>query len=219
MIRITPTLDGSNTLYVPSIDEHYHSTNGAIQESRHVFIENGYMQCSSNPVRIFEMGFGTGLNALLTLELSVIENRIVEYHSVEKYPLEKRIWEKVDYGSMLGSQFEKYYSLMHNCNWDIKCKISNNFSLLKMKKDIRHMQCGETYDIIYFDAFAPGKQAELWTFDVLSFIASITKKHGIFITYSARGQLKRDLAKLGFEVFHPDGPPGKRQITRAVKMI
>ncbi|MEA1885972.1 MAG: tRNA (5-methylaminomethyl-2-thiouridine)(34)-methyltransferase MnmD [Bacteroidota bacterium] len=217
MLKIISTSDGSNTLYVPELDEYYHSTFGAVSESKHVFIESGYKSISCKTVKIFEMGFGTGLNALLTLLESLNDKREVDYVSLEKYPLNEDVYKKLNYSTLLQDNESTYFNLLHECPWEISCSITDNFRLLKIEKDLREIKFDMAFDIVYYDAFAPDKQPEMWSYDILSLVSSLTKAGGIFVTYSAKGQLKRDLKKLGFLVENLEGPTGKREITRAVK--
>ena len=217
MLKIISTSDGSDTLYVPELNEHYHSTFGALRESNHVFIEYGYKSTSCNPVRILEVGFGTGLNTFLTLLESLNDKRMVFYVGVEKYPLPSSIYKKLNYRTLFPVNKGSYFDIIHEGNWGITCRITDNFSLLKLKKDFINMGTRLAFDIIYFDAFAPEKQPEMWSYDVLSLVSSITKPGGIFVTYSAKGQMRRDLKQLGFKVENPEGPPGKKHITRAAK--
>ena len=219
MLKIISTSDGSKTVYVPELDEHYHSTFGAVSESLHIFIGYGYKSVATDPVNILEFGFGTGLNALLTLHESLNDGRQVNYVSIEKYPLEAGIYKQLDYSKFLPGGKKSYFKLLHECPWEEKCMISDNFSLLKTEKDFRDIEMDSIFDIIYFDAFAPAKQPDLWTADMLSLVSGLIKQGGIFVTYSAKGQLRRELTKLGFRVEHPPGPAGKRQITRAVKTV
>ncbi|MBS0010325.1 MAG: tRNA (5-methylaminomethyl-2-thiouridine)(34)-methyltransferase MnmD [Bacteroidales bacterium] len=217
MLKIISSSDGSSTIYVTELDEHYHSTYGAVMESRHVFIEAGYKSSDADPVRIFEMGFGTGLNALLTLHESMKDKRKVEYVSVEKYPLDKQIYDRLNYKTLFPGRPGSCFDLLHESEWGVPCRINDNFSLLKIREDFREMAADRLFDVIYYDAFSPDRQAEMWSLDIMSKVAAMTAPGGIFVTYSARGQLKRDLEKLGFMVEHPVGPRGKRQITRALK--
>ncbi len=217
MLKIISTSDGSDTLYVPEMNEHYHSTFGAVRESSHVFIESGYKSTSCNPVRILEVGFGTGLNTFLTLLESMNDKRMVFYVGVEKYPLSSSIYKKLNYSTLFPVNKGSYFDIIHESNWGITCKITDNFSLLKLKRDFTNMDTRQAFDIIYYDAFAPEKQPEMWSYDVLSLVYSITKPGGIFVTYSAKGQMRRDLKQLGFKVENPEGPPGKKHITRAAK--
>ncbi|MGM0667893.1 MAG: tRNA (5-methylaminomethyl-2-thiouridine)(34)-methyltransferase MnmD [Bacteroidota bacterium] len=217
MLKIISTSDGSSTIYVPELDEHYHSTFGAIKESLHVFINEGYRSVSTDPLSVFEMGFGTGLNALLTLYESIRDGRQVDYVSVEKYPLDRDIYNKLNYEDFFPGYKKSYFSLLHECSWEENCRITGNFSIHKLQADFHDLHIDRLFDIVYYDAFAPGKQAEMWSTDILSKAASLLKPGGVFVTYSAKGQLKRDLVSLGFRVEHRPGPAGKRHISRAVK--
>lgn len=218
MLKIISTSDGSSTIYVPELDEHYHSTFGAISESMHVFIGAGYRSTTLNPLSIFEMGFGTGLNALLTLFESMKDGRRIDYVSIEKYPLDKSVYSMLNYHTFFPEESQGYFNMLHGCRWDEPCRINDNFTLLKIRADFREMQPDRLFDLLYYDAFAPGKQAGMWSFDIIAKAASMVRAAGVFVTYSAKGQLKRDLQKLGFEVEHLPGPAGKRQISRAVKI-
>ncbi len=217
MLKIVTTDDGSDTLYVSGLDEHYHSKFGALRESKHIFIESGYKTSAANPVSIFEMGFGTGLNALLTLCESISDKRVVEYVAVDKYPLPEELYSRLNYGSYVAADNREYFKLIHSCRWGVTCRLTGTFSLMKIETDIMDFVPERKFDIIYFDAFGPEKQPELWSFDILKLMASLIQEGGILVTYSAKGQLKRDLISLGFKVEHLPGPPGKKQITRAVK--
>ncbi len=217
MLQIITTSDGSHTLYVPELNEHYHSTFGAVQESLFIFIENGCRFCKSDPLRIFELGFGTGLNALLTAMEALNGNRRIEYTSIEKYPLEDRITNQLNYSSFAADDGKNIFKLIHSSPWNEFSDICMNFSLKKIKGDFNTERFGGYYDLIYFDAFGPDKQPEMWTPEMFGLIAGITAKNGILMTYSAKGEVKRNLRSCGFEVNLLPGPPGKRQITRAIK--
>jgi len=168
-------------------------------------------------LKIFELGFGTGLNALLTLHESLNDKKNIKYVGVEKYPLDKDILIKLNYSQLLPETKASCFDLLHECEWEIPCRITDNFILLKLQKDIRDLSIDMVFDLVYYDAFAPGKQPDMWSYDLLSSVSSLIRPGGVLVTYSAMGQLKRDLRKLGFKVENPAGPPGKRQITRAVK--
>jgi tRNA U34 5-methylaminomethyl-2-thiouridine-forming methyltransferase MnmC len=172
---------------------------------------------SSDPLAVFEMGFGTGLNALLTLYESMRDGRQVDYVSVEKYPLDRDICNRLNYEEFFPGYKKSYFSLLHECRWEENCRITDNFCIHKLQADFHDLHIDRLFDIVYYDAFAPGKQAEMWSTDILSKAASLLKPGGVFVTYSAKGQLKRDLVSLGFRVEHRPGPAGKRHISRAVK--
>jgi tRNA U34 5-methylaminomethyl-2-thiouridine-forming methyltransferase MnmC len=188
-----------------------------VQESLFIFIENGCRFCKSDPLRIFELGFGTGLNALLTAMEALNGNRRIEYTSIEKYPLEDRITNQLNYSSFAADDGKNIFKLIHSSPWNEFSDICMNFSLKKIKGDFNTERFGGYYDLIYFDAFGPDKQPEMWTPEMFGLIAGITAKNGILMTYSAKGEVKRNLRSCGFEVNLLPGPPGKRQITRAIK--
>jgi tRNA U34 5-methylaminomethyl-2-thiouridine-forming methyltransferase MnmC len=205
-------------LYHPGLDETYHSKRGAIQESQHVFIENGlsnYLnQHQQKDIRVLEYGFGTGLNTLLTLKSRT--KRTVFYETIEKYPLSLDLVNQLNYGRILGQQQE--FTKIHTTKWGIAVDIKEGFTLKKVKADFREYQNSSTFDIIYFDAFAPSRQPELWQLEILQQCYNLLVPNGILVTYSAKGQFKRDLKSIGFEIESPPGPPGKFEITRATKV-
>ena len=211
------TRDGSDSLYVPALDETYHSKHGAIQESNHVFIANGFefYREKNNPasVAILEFGFGTGLNTLLTF----MAGRAIKisYHSLEKYPVADEIAFQLNYGTML--ECPAVFKEIISCSWNDWQEVSEDHTLLKEKTDFVDFTPSRTYDLIYFDAFAPNKQPELWSVDMLKKCHMALKEEGVFVTYSAKGQLRRDLEALGFKVERLPGPPGKAEMLRATK--
>jgi tRNA U34 5-methylaminomethyl-2-thiouridine-forming methyltransferase MnmC len=216
--EIKITSDGSHTLYVPELDEHYHSIHGAIQESMHVFITNGIQSLFKSPIKVLEVGFGTGLNALLTAIWSKKENIEVHYIGIESTPLEMKLNESLNYSQELdGHESTTYFDKIISSNWHIKTNIHDNFTLNKIASRIQDYRTDDKFDIIYFDAFGPEVQEELWELRVLKNIYELLNNNGIFVTYCAKGQLKRDLKELGFKVESLPGPPGKREMTRAVK--
>jgi tRNA U34 5-methylaminomethyl-2-thiouridine-forming methyltransferase MnmC len=216
--KLITTSDGSHTIYVPELDEHYHSIHGAVQESTFIFIKNGFETCTADPLNIFEVGFGTGLNAFLTAVRSLSEEREVNYTSIEKYPVDENIIRSLNHNLFAGEAGKKIFNLIHSASWNDMVKINKNFNLRKIKGDFTKDIIQGKYDLIYFDAFAPDKQPEMWTSEIFASVAAATNKNGILVTYSAKGQVKRNLQSCGFEVTLLPGPPGKRQIIRAVKM-
>jgi len=215
--NIVTTADGSHTIYVPEMDDHYHSVYGAIQESGHVFIKNGFDVCNADPLNIFEAGFGTGLNALLTAIRNMNGNKKVFYTAYEKYPVDETIVNSLNYPGFFGSEGKETFNLIQSCRWGQMNRISRNFSLKKVKGDLVTDIIQGRYGLIYFDAFGPDKQPEMWTADIFRKIGEATEKDGIFVTYSSKGEVKRNLRACGFRVTILPGPPGKRHIIRAVK--
>jgi tRNA U34 5-methylaminomethyl-2-thiouridine-forming methyltransferase MnmC len=216
--KIITTSDGSHTIYVPQLDEHYHSIHGAVQESSYIFINNGFDVCTADPVSILEIGFGTGLNALLTAVKSLSGTRDVHYTSIEKYPLDISTINSLNHNKFAGDQGMELFQLIHSSPWNISVNISTHFSIKKIETDFTKEKLSGSYDLIYFDAFGPDKQPEMWTREMFSEISAVTNKNGILVTYSAKGEVKRSLKACGFEVNLLPGPPGKRQMIRAVKI-
>jgi tRNA U34 5-methylaminomethyl-2-thiouridine-forming methyltransferase MnmC len=214
-IRLTD--DGSHTLYVKSLDEYYHSHFGALTESEHIFIIAGLATLKSDKVSILEVGFGTGLNALLTA-LYATENKInISYVTLEKYPLDASLLSRLNYGSLTGEEGPALFEAIHSAPWNEPVRLTPWFTIEKKLSDLTAMNIEGFYDLVFFDAFGPDKQPEMWTKEVMTKIAAVTFTGSVFVTYSAKGELKRILRDLGFEVTLLPGPPGKRVMTRAVK--
>lgn len=218
MNRIITTSDGSHTIFVPELNEHYHSIHGAVQESDLVYIKNGLGFCNADPLHIFEVGFGTGLNTLMTAISNYNKERIVYYTSIEKYPLPESVINKLNYHSFSGAVGKLVFNNIHRSEWGKSEKISDNFYLKKLKCDLVTDKLEGEYNLIYFDAFGPDKQPDMWTTEVFEKISEITTKGGIFVTYSAKGEVKRLLRSTGFKVSLLPGPPGKREMIRAIKL-
>lgn len=218
MIQLKTTSDGSHTLYVPELNEHYHSIHGAVQESSFIFINTGFDMCYADPVNIFEVGFGTGLNALLTVLKSASGDREVNYTTIEKYPVDDSIVRSLNHYLFAGESGKEMSDMIHSAPWNKWVSICKNFNLRKIKEDVTTSILHGKYDLIYFDAFGPDKQPEMWSLAVFESIAAITSEGGALVTYSAKGEVKRNLKACGFEVTLLPGPPGKRQIIRAVKI-
>jgi len=208
------TDDGSSSIYLPELNERYHSSHGAIQEAMHVFINNG-LELVEGPIRIFELGFGTGLNALLTLKYA--KDKIV-YHTIEAYPVENSLVEKLNYSSIIGSDLDMQFRQMHSAKWSQNIQITDNFIFQKIEKKMEsYSMMNDYYDVIFFDAFGPRVQEQLWKKEILLKMYHSLVKGGTLVTYCAQGQFKRDLKSVGFDVEVLPGPPGKREMTRGVK--
>jgi len=203
---------------MPSLDEHYHSHFGAITESKHIFIKAGLGSIEGDSVTILEVGFGTGLNALLTA-LFAFEHRIkVNYTSVEKYPLDDSVVSKLNYGSLTGEEGMELFAVIHSAPWETPVAITEWFTLHKRVTDLTTDKPEGLFDLVFFDAFGPDKQPEMWSGEVMRKIAAVMHAGSVFVTYSAKGSLKRMLRELEMEVTLLPGPPGKRVFTRAVKL-
>jgi tRNA U34 5-methylaminomethyl-2-thiouridine-forming methyltransferase MnmC len=217
-LELILTSDGSHTLFVPELKEHYHSIHGAVQESALVYIRNGLEFCSADPLNVFEVGFGTGLNALLTAISESDKNRIVQYTSIEKYPISENIIKKLNHWNFAGTTGRHIFDKIHEVRWGSFERITDYFYLKKIKCDLVKDHIEGKYDLIYFDAFGPDKQPEVWSESVIYKIAELTLPGAIFVTYSAKGVVKRLLINNGFKVTLLPGPPGKRQMIRAIKL-
>jgi tRNA U34 5-methylaminomethyl-2-thiouridine-forming methyltransferase MnmC len=217
-LELVITSDGSHTLFVPELCEHYHSIHGAVQESALVYIKNGLEFCSANPLKIFEVGFGTGLNALLTATSRSAEKRIIHYSTIEKFPVPESIISKLNHRSFTGKKESAIFDKIHEAKWGSFEKITEYFYIRKIKCDLVSDQIEGKYDLIYFDAFGPDKQPDIWSGGVFGKIAEITLPGGVLVTYSAKGEVKRLLKSNGFKVELLPGPPGKREMIRAIKL-
>jgi tRNA U34 5-methylaminomethyl-2-thiouridine-forming methyltransferase MnmC len=211
------TEDGSHTIFVPEMGEHYHSIHGAIQESRHIFIGHGYAAIQADPVSILEVGFGTGLNALLTLISSLNDGRHVHYEAWEAFPLTPDESALLNYPAILGSAADLFREL-HHSPWGIRVSLTPSFELRKIQEDIRNFRSERKYDLVYFDAFGPDFQPELWSAGVFEKIGACMDTNSRLVTYSAKGQVRRNLKEAGFLIQKAPGPPGKREITVAIKL-
>lgn len=216
-VNIQTTADGSQTLFVPQLDEHYHSVKGALTESLHIFIHSGLNECNEEEPRILEIGFGTALNAFLTL-VEAEKGKTIHYTSLEKYPLPMDIIDKMEYTKFVDEKFTPYYKYIHECPWETWNSITPHFNLRKIETDLTSLSFKEKYDVVYFDAFAPEKQPEMWTQDIMNRIYDCLAPGGIFVTYCAKGAVRRMLQSAGFKTERIPGPPGgKREILRARK--
>ena len=217
-MKLEQTADGSYTLYVPDLDEHYHSVKGALTESQHIFIDMGLKHSSVTAPHILEIGLGTGLNCVLTLLEAKESQRHVYYTGIERYPLNEEIIRKLNYPSIIGKECEEDYFAIHQAPWEEDVCLSPWFTLHKMEGDFTHYSFEQKYDIIYFDAFAPEKQPEMWEQSLFDNLYQVLNEGGILTTYCAKGVVRRMLQTAGFKVERLPGPPGgKREILRATK--
>lgn len=213
------TADGSPTLHLPEWDEHYHSVHGALQESLHVFIEAGLRHLPpTNPLRILEMGFGTGLNALLTLLETREGYPEVVYTALEAFPLEPAEWEPLDYATSLKSpDAAAAYAALHLAPWESRARVTPHFHLCKRQMDFREFQDTGGYHLVYFDAFGARVQPELWTEKIFRAMFNALEPGGVLVTYAAKGSVRRAMQAAGFGVERLPGPPGKREMLRATR--
>lgn len=222
------TEDGSITLYVPELHEHYHSIHGAIQESMHIFIRAGigfYVQThpelkeSGGSLHILEAGFGTGLNAYLTLQYAHQQRLAVFYHSIEKYPLPAAETGLLNYPEQTGTPEIFPFPELHRSPWNQDIQLTPYFRLNKQKGDFRDICFTPEFDIVFFDAFNPDVQPHLWTAEVFDRFYKALKPGGILVTYCVKGIVKQALRQVGFTLKRLPGPPGKREMLRAIKTV
>lgn len=220
MIRkIITTADGSKTIKIEDWEEQYHSIHGAVNEAYHVFIDKGFQYLTNEPINILEIGFGTGLNALITLIEADKTSRQVDYTGIEAFPVTEEEISQLDYiGTLEAETFREAFFKMHTRPWGIKTKLTPRFTFNKYKKDFRDISDNNLYDLIYFDAFGARVQPELWTEPVFDKMYKALNKHGVLVTYSAKGSVRRAMQAVGFIVERLPGPPGKREMLRALKV-
>ena len=211
------TEDGSNTLYVSEIDECYHSSHGAIQESRHIFIEAGLKQCSKSEIRVLEIGFGTGLNAFMTLIEAERSGKRIQYTSLEKYPVEIEKALTLNYPEELSPENRDLFERLHTSVWNNDIHITPSFTLKKVETDFTGYTVEDKFDVVYFDAFSPEKQPEMWIQERFEMIFHHCNPGAILTTYCAKGIVRRATQAAGFKVERLQGPPGKREILRGIR--
>lgn len=215
--NVIQTGDGSYTLELKGVEETYHSRHGAIQESEHVFIQHGLAKVleAKKDVKILEVGFGTGLNALLT-RAHIEEDVQVAYTGLETTPLRLEELNLLRYGQQVAG-FEGFYQQMHEANWDESVAVDSQFTIEKRLCSLQTFDSPALFDLIYFDAFGPPTQPELWSLALFQKLFRMTTENGVFVTYCAKGQVRRDLMEVGFVMEKLQGPPGKRHMLRGTK--
>ena len=217
--EVIETGDGSKTIRIIDLDENYHSTHGALQEAEHVFIKNGLLEFINKPqISIFEMGFGTGLNAFLSAIKAFDLKLKIEYTGVEAFPVSSEELNQLGYHNIAGDSNSDLYNKLHESSWGEMNFITDHFSLRKIKNQLQLINFeNESFDIVYYDAFGPRAQEEMWSIDLFQKMYDSIKDGGFLVTYCAKGQVKRNMKAVGFEVEPLPGPPGKREMTRAWK--
>ena len=215
--EIIQTNDGSTSIYLPDWNESYHSKHGAIQEANHVFIKNGLSLFEGKPVSILEIGFGTGLNALITYYESLKNQQTIHYVGVEAYPVSIEEVVQINYPTEINSSLNDAFQLLHTSNWETEIQFNSNFTFKKRKQFFQEIKDSNTFDLIYFDAFGYDKQPELWSVVIFKSMFDALKKNGILVTYACRSILKRNMIEAGFKVEKLPGAPGKREMLRAIK--
>jgi len=213
------TEDGSHTIYLPEMDEHYHSTHGAIQESLHIYINEGLLQFVNQRISVLEIGFGTGLNAFLSCIFAQKHNISVKYWSIEKFPLTEAEYRNLNYADREFREFASIFDKIHCSQWDTDVEIAPNFTLHKIQADLTTYQFNfrSPIDLLYYDAFAPNKQPDLWTDEIIKKVCGCVGEEGIVVTYCAKGSVRRAFAGVGFQMERLPGPTGKKEIIRGKK--
>ena len=218
--EIIYTEDGSSSLFSVELNEAYHSKYGAINESRHVFIDAGFNSLTiKSSINILEIGFGTALNAWLTLLECTEKRSHIYYHALEPFPLSSSIYSQLNYAEIITDQQPKNLFLsLHETAWNSNIKLNEFFNLKKQNQKLEETTLhNDFYDLVYYDAFSPAVQPELWIAAIFEKINKAMRINGIFVTYSAKGSVRRNLKEAGFEVERLPGPRGKREMIRAVK--
>lgn len=217
-MKLEQTADGSFTLYLPELDEHYHSVKGALTESQHIFIDMGLKHSQATNPYILEIGLGTGLNCFLTYLTSKETGQAIHYTGIERFPLSEEVIDQLDYATLIGKGEKEIYQAIHQAAWNKEVLLSPHFSLHKIEGDFTQYSFLGKYDLIYFDAFAPEKQPEMWEQPLFDMLYELLNPGGILTTYCAKGVVRRMLQAAGFTVERLAGPPGgKREILRATK--
>ena len=215
--KVIETADGSHSVYVKSLDEHYHSYHGALNEAEHVFINNGIDSINSKVINVLEIGYGTGLNTLLTFLYAKNKGCLVNYEAYDTVILPTNIIEKLNYAELVVAKNE--FKTIISLPWNKDHQITSYFKLNKHNKKIQEASLERNYfDIVYYDAFGPRAQIEMWDKAIFQKLYDSLKVNGCLVTYCAMGQLKRDLKSIGFNVVSLPGPPGKREMTKAIKI-
>jgi tRNA U34 5-methylaminomethyl-2-thiouridine-forming methyltransferase MnmC len=211
------TSDQSPTLYHTELDEHYHSVHGAYQESVHVYIHSGLeLFREKKNIRVLEMGFGTGLNVLLAAIFAEKHQIPIQLVTIEKYPLPSEIWEKLTY--FKNTHEQDVFTRIHSEIWERELEITEFLRLTKIHTDLEKFETFENFDVVFFDAFGPDKQPHLWETSIFKKLLDMMNPQGILVTYSAKGQVRRNMIAAGFSVERIPGPPGKREMLRATKL-
>lgn len=216
-IRLMLTADGSHTAINPGLDKTYHSIHGAYQESQRVYIELGLLAAfetfASQPLRVFEMGFGTGLNALLTAHEAHARQRQVTYTAIDAYPLSVADARRLNYDELLGTA---YLPALHESVWNEAVAVNPYFSLTKLESRLQDLQTADRFHLIYYDAFAPTAQPELWEPDIFRQLADLLLPGGLLTTYCSRSYVQRNMRAAGLTVEKHPGPAHKRDVLRAI---
>ena len=216
-LKIIQTADGSHTLYSEQHHAFYHSTNGALQESLHVFIKNGYDYLTLDKMNILEVGFGSGLNSALTASRALQKRKDTKYSGIDLYPPHEETLSRLNYNTILSNDEAEAWRKIITLKWGEDALVNEFFQLKKIKADFVDLTLIDIYQLIYFDAFAPDDQPEMWTTDIFKKLYQATALNGVLVTYCSKGIVKQALRNVGYFVERLPGPPGKRHVLRAIK--
>ena len=221
--EIKTTSDGSKTLYISELNENYHSHHGALQEARHVFIDNGLKTVQNYEINILELGFGTGLNVLVTIDefLKTDKNHVIHYSTIEKYPVNECEVTELSYDSFFDEpNIKEYYRKLHECEWNKTTELFPNFFFTKYHRDFFDLKEIELpkINLVYYDCFGARVQPDLWEKPLFEMVADKMEMGGLLTTYSSKGSVRRILEELDFKVQKKTGPPGKREMINAIKL-
>ena len=221
--EIKTTSDGSKTLYISELNENYHSHHGALQEARHVFIDNGLKTVQNYEINILELGFGTGLNVLVTIDefLKTDKNHVIHYTTIEKYPVNECEVTELSYDSFFDEpNIKEYYRKLHECEWNKTTELFPNFFFTKYHRDFFDLKEIELpkINLVYYDCFGARVQPDLWEKPLFEMVADKMEMGGLLTTYSSKGSVRRILEELNFKVEKKTGPPGKREMINAIKL-
>ena len=221
--EIKTTSDGSKTLYISELNENYHSHHGALQEARHLFIDNGLKTVQNYEINILELGFGTGLNVLVTIDefLKTDKNHVIHYSTIEKYPVNECEVTELSYDSFFDEpNIKEYYRKLHECEWNKTTELFPNFFFTKYHRDFFDLKEIELpkINLVYYDCFGARVQPDLWEKPLFEMVADKMEMGGVLTTYSSKGSVRRILEELNFKVEKKNGPPGKREMINAIKL-
>jgi tRNA U34 5-methylaminomethyl-2-thiouridine-forming methyltransferase MnmC len=221
--EIKTTKDGSKTLFINELNENYHSHHGALQEAEHVFIKNGLNLINDCEINILELGFGTGLNVLVTINeyLKTDKNHVINYFSLEKYPInESEVKDLAYFEHFDNPEFKNIYQKIHLADWEKSVEIISRFNLKKIECDFFDLKDIDLpkINLVYFDCFGARVQPDLWEKPLFELVSDKMAINGLLTTYSSKGSVRRILQELNFQVEKKQGPPGKREMINAIKL-
>lgn len=220
-LKVVQTADGSSSIFWKELNETYHSLHGATQESRHVYIKSGltFLAEKSQNINILEVGFGTGLNVLLTIEFAIQNPDLsIQLTTLEPFPLPEQILENLDFSASFSDEILDFFRKIHDCTPNETHQFLPNFQFQKFHQKLEDFQTENQFDLIYYDAFAPSKQSEMWELENLRKIGTLTIKDGVLVTYSSSGKFRKNLAESGFQIEKLVGPPRKKEMVRGIKI-